>query len=72
MPDEPRATLGEPLIGHLGQEGFGRRLDRLGRREGDNGAILVHGASLRLAVLAGWLPASMRHPPQTLVTQSPP
>jgi hypothetical protein len=23
-------------------------------------------------VLAGWLPASIRHPPQTVVTQIPP
>ena len=33
---------------------------------------LVHGVSLRLEVLAGWLPASIRRLPQTVVTQLPP
>ena len=32
MPDKPRSTIGKPLISHLGQEGFGLRLDRLGEQ----------------------------------------
>jgi hypothetical protein len=49
-----------------------RIIDLLGLPETDNGAILVHGVSLRLEVLAGWLPASIRRPPQTVVTQLQP
>ena len=90
--DDAGPPIGEPLVRHRRQEGFGLRLDRLGEqaprtcaqhcgqwvidrlglRETDNGAILVHGVSLRLEVLAGWLPASIRRLPQTVVTQLPP
>ena len=64
--DEAGLPVGEPLLGHRGQEGFGLRLDRLrqqppcagaqhggqwvidrlGLRERDDGATLVHGVSL--------------------------
>ena len=48
------------------QDGRQRIIDLLGLPETNNGAILVHGVSLRLEVLAGWLPASIRHLPQSL------
>ena len=32
VPNEPGPAIGEPLVGHLGQEGFGLRLDRLGEQ----------------------------------------
>jgi hypothetical protein len=32
VPDEPGPTIGQSLLGQLGQEGFGLRLDRLGEQ----------------------------------------
>ena len=64
--------LGEQAAGTCAQHRGQRIIDLLRLPETNNGASLVHGVSLRLEVLAGWLPASIRRPPQTVVTQFTP
>ena len=63
--------LRQQAAGPRAQDCRQRIVDLLGLPETDNGAILIHGVSLPREVLAGWLPASIRRLPQTVVTQLP-
>jgi hypothetical protein len=53
------------------QDGGQRIVDLIRLTQGNNGAIATHGVSLLREVRAGWLPASIRRSPQTVITHFP-